>query len=964
MSMTELLRRMVRQQTVRPPALPTNIYGAVAGESPPLQAGAPQTWLWTQSAGRALPSLDEFYSSVTTAGLDAREEQGVDGVVIVRSPAQQVHLLRGVMTVPTHMAVPMSVATGSSAAEFLVMVGGVLQRRATDSVELNLALERGQHLIEVLAFSDTLGIAVPPTLEISASLEKLQAPQWREVETGYIDAPNGVTTVALSWYNDLRAGGWRLFRREQDDLGLVLTLGEANARGEFGLTLEGDQTPLLSAGEEISAGQESMGTVVDASYDVLTDSTSVRVRLELTRTKVNADWQGRPAGSGRFQELTRIGRTGSQSIVHWDDLQVKVGTVYEYKLQAYGLLDRLSFSPFSATEYIRAGDIIPPGPITFIPPYPRKDGRVVSARFITPDDEDYAGVRVYFQRHLVSGDVGTLTAEYLLDPSASWTTNQWAGHFLLVSGAALPSGGAYLIASNDATHLYPDGGIYELPSGGQAVPYQIRFESVVVTDFGKPSAEDQFSFDVIMSGGQVVSGDYVFRSFDYTGNELQAAPRWNFNPLLGDIGVPQPLIGPIMGEHLAADSSPSDGVPDGMVYVPIRFDQYTKEVWIYAAESATQPVPTPNVNDDNRRSAVVVRPPGDWAASGEWQTIHRIATTPNWYRRIYCYAIGWDGFKADPVIAEVQATSTYGSPLPPSNLEATAMPAPQSGYAMSWNTPGDSFSLLMRNQIVVFVSDSGMGQQFQDTGLPAGIPYDYTVQQYMNGRVSQQITTATATGNPATDSSSSLAPLVWAFGAPYTLNGTYGAGLGGVKIWVLDPNTHIDGDHLYLVVHMSTADASGVYTVPAVVDLGVASGTIPPAERYEYTLEGPAGETRQFYVRLMRVRAGVTAYTEPTASSTAMFSLTTPTPGLNAVADELFNEPIIRLTLTNAGTLGTDVYVSVNGSAFELGVTLAPNENNWIWSASYGDLYCFYVQARGPYGVSLPSATKCATVNP
>lgn len=959
--MVETLRKMIRQQTVKPPALPTNIYGAVPGESPPLVAGAPQRWLWAQAPSRSLPSIEEFYAAFITAGYDAREVQGENGVVIVRSATSQLHLLRGVITVPTQMTVPISVATGSTVGEFIVYVGGVLQRRAVDAVELQVSLGRGQHLIEVLAFSESLGIAVPPELEVSAMVDKLPAPQWREVTSGYMDPALGLAAVNLSWYNDVRAGGWRLFRREQDVLGIIQTVGDADVRGEFGLTFSGDQTPLLSAGEEISAGTATMGTVLSSLYDALTDLTSVRVKLELNRTVTDPDWVGRPSGSGRFKELTTITRTGNQSVVKYDDLQVRVGTVYEYRLQAYGMMDRLSLSPWSSVEYVRAGDIYPPGPIQFISPYPRAEGRRVAVRFLAPTDEDYAGVRVYFNHLVHSGSSGTLTSAHLLDAAQSWLTNQYVGHLLYMSGAALPSGGTFLISSNDATHLYTEFGFQGLVSEGTTLPYEVRFEQLVLTDFGKPGAEDQFAYETITSGGVVLSGDYVFRSFDYTGNELGVdSPRWTFDGKLSNIGVPNPIVGPLYAEALAADSSPADGIPDGMVYIPITFDKYTKEVWIYAAEAETSPVPTPSTTDDNRRSAVIVRQPGDYSSEETWGTLHKISTTPNWYRRIVCVGVGFDGVKGEPQVLEVQAASSGLPPSQPTDFTQTPLPAEQSGYTLSWTAadPG-YFTLVLRNQIVLAIWPAGSGT-FVDSGIPIGVPYDYAVQHFtFQGRVSAQVQ-ASLGGTVLVE----LDPIAWYNGTPSTAVGNFGTGVGAINLSIQDANAHLTGDHLYIDVFMSTGDGSGIYNVVKIYDIGTLLSNVAVGQVYTFQVTGIAGETRQFYARLRRVRGGTTKYTAATQVGTAMFSDRPDAPAISVVGEIQFGEPVAKITVSGAPGLQKRIYENVDGAGWNLLTTLSASIATFTTPVAYGVEHCYYATALNAYGESDPSSTDCVTVNP
>lgn len=536
----EILRRLVRQQTVQIGQPVANLYGAVAAESPPLLRPARQTWLWVRAPGRSLLDIEDFFASLNasggstggTSGMAMEEVEGRDGMLVLEPGAGIVSLVRGTVKVPNSLVLPISVATGASSGEFAIYVDGVLQRRGSDAASLRLSLDRGDHLIEVLAYTTSLGIAVPPSIEITAALDLLQKPEWRSVSPGYMDPTTGMSAVRLEWYDDPRAGGWKLMRRELDDLGPILAVGPADARGEFVLTLSGNMTQMLVRGEELSAASLTMGTVLGATYGDVDDQTSVHVRLDAALSDVSPLWVGRPCGSGQLTEIARIRRSSVQGSTRYDDVQVRNGTVYEYRLQAFSVLSDAILSPWSDLAYVRAGDVVPPGAITFKARYPRvTPSGIVVAKFSTPTDEDYAGVHVYFDRTVHTGTLAAHDAVSFTAAEPLTTGVVYSGTTLTIPSLEGDSEDLYLVTSASGPVLFVSGAISVTYAPG--VTFEVHDVRRVKTDYGTPGSDDDFTFDAVRGTGadgtenEVLSGTYHFRSFDWAGNELlSGSPAW------------------------------------------------------------------------------------------------------------------------------------------------------------------------------------------------------------------------------------------------------------------------------------------------------------------------------------------------------------------------------------------------------------------------------------------------------
>lgn len=547
-SMVDVLRRMVREQTNQVGMVVSNLYAAVAPEPPPIVVTGNQTWLYAKVPGRALISADQFMQLyASTPGHQSQVVTATNGVVIVSDTQQTLKMLRTMATVPSSINIQMTVSTGTTTAQFAVYIDGVLARRGVDSVEFSIHLDRGVHLIEVLAFTQSLGVEVPASLLLSGTLDIPGTPVWASVTSGWQDAKLGIANVQLSWYNDSRAGGWSLMRRQPTIVAPITAVGTPDQAGNFSITMDGDQHAAFHQGDEVLAGIESMGTATTAEFDPVADVTTVSMMMNPLRTDVNPLWLGRNAEVGRWAELARIRRTTAAGVISWSDNQVKVGSVYEYELIAFGVFDDSQVSNPSAIEYVVVGDHTPPGPIVFDPGYPVLLGGFVNAKYQTPIDEDYAGTNVYFRALPVfSGHTtGGNDFDHLNDTSTLLVSGEKAGWTLHivsgVNGSPLDQFGTVL--DNDAHSLLISGQWFIVPSGGWA--YELWIDQKIVTHFGVPNDQDQVSFGAVRSGGPsptvinsgapIVSGEYIFRTFDFVGNEQFGSGEvvWQLSGMVG-----------------------------------------------------------------------------------------------------------------------------------------------------------------------------------------------------------------------------------------------------------------------------------------------------------------------------------------------------------------------------------------------------------------------------------------------
>lgn len=409
----EILKQIIRQQTVSIGQPVSNLYGASPPVSPAPSIARDAVWAVMRVPGTQFSSLDEFYAAwFAQIGHAVTLVQAVEGAVAVGDAfqttsaaqigASTTYLARGSVQAEAPIVAQLEIETLQGSGDFIVYLDGVLQRRGTNRLSLTLAIDRGPHSIEVLGTASLWAVSLPPSVRVLPTNEFLDQPVWNEVVGGYVDAISAVAAVTLSWFTDTRVGGWLLRRRELIDLARILTVTAADSNNEYGVEVSGDQTAAAVIGQDLLAGRQSIGTILQASYDSDSDRTQIHLRLPPGQLGINSTWVNRVASTGQFVELARIKRTGSNPLTSYVDSRVKVGVGYDYVLLAFGLLDDFIVGPPSTIEYVRAGDATAPASIVLRTIPVVSDGRAI-IKYTTPDDTDYAGVRVYYRNELMTG---------------------------------------------------------------------------------------------------------------------------------------------------------------------------------------------------------------------------------------------------------------------------------------------------------------------------------------------------------------------------------------------------------------------------------------------------------------------------------------------------------------------------------------------------------------------------------
>jgi hypothetical protein len=536
------LKKLIYEQTQKVGVPIGNIYGVAQSTLQKLTATERSSWLALALPSRTITNIDGFYAlySSLKTGTARKIETETGAVVYENLGAETVSvLLRGSIELAQARSITFAIQLGDDQASFIAQMDGHVIKQGNGSAEIGVYLDTGMHTLEVLAASNAVGVQVPQDLRVSADFERVSAPTWISVTTGYVDAIQGQATVQLSWHIDTKAGGWRVLRRQLVELNTIQTVGVVDQTSEYSAIITGDQSALL-VGMELFAAHELMGIVlgvVPSGADSL-----VRLRLPSGRLATSDYWTGRTAMQGTFVEIQRVGRTQAAGAMSWSDNNVTGGQFYDYALQAWGFLDSNTWSALSDVRFIKAGDQTPPSAIVFVSTYPAVVDRRAIVKFTTPSESDYAGVRVYY-REKYTGTATSSTATSITNSGATFgaLTSAWTVRITSGTGA----GQERVVVSGTTTTITVDTAWQTNPDATSV--YLVYKDSPVMTDYGLPSTTDELSFAPVDTdpGGPVQ--EYQFRTFDNAFNEQidTNALVWTFDP--GDAAVSGWTSPPIVG---------------------------------------------------------------------------------------------------------------------------------------------------------------------------------------------------------------------------------------------------------------------------------------------------------------------------------------------------------------------------------------------------------------------------------
>jgi hypothetical protein len=592
LSLLESLRRLIRQDTVNVGGTVGNLHGAVRVDLGDLSEVGTQTWLALNISGTELPSLQQFLDLFAEQDTQMRLVTATDGVTSVTTKPNTVVLLRTVVTMPRGQSFPLQIALPGSGNGAAVYVNNSLVRTVQSTSSVTVSLSAGTHVLYVLASAPSLTITAPTRLTLVGETDMPRAPQWVSVTTGYMDENVGTASNVLRWASDPEVGNYRVYRREPvllADLriegdGEVLEVTDLGTNNEYSITLAGDHSAKLTRNAVLLANGESVAVVAAVIVTAVGEDedavffTEVTCRLPVGLSDAPTFLVGQLLYTGTFTEIARVTRVTSTGSVEYVDSSVMKDKAYEYALRATGLVDDTILSPMSAVQYIVSGDVVPPGPIIMADEYPRVRNRMVTVRFTTPEDLDYAGVNTYYRREIRNEAADDTFVDYnwqsfgtfgspqvsvvFSDNNEFPTTDEGLEGYSLRFDIEEFSNYVFTVQSNTAaslilTELIPqevrDAVIAAAQDG--SVGLKIYKDTQITTDEGLPNREDQFTFEA------ADYGLYYFSSFDRSRNEqaFEDAHLWEYDASQDSfIGPPVLGLRQLLAREQAVFESPED----------------------------------------------------------------------------------------------------------------------------------------------------------------------------------------------------------------------------------------------------------------------------------------------------------------------------------------------------------------------------------------------------------------------
>lgn len=569
MGLLESLRKIIWRDlnTVGSPV--GNMHGPAVVKGLPVELGSSQTWL-VHSVTGDLPLEPGLLLERLRSGGQTRLELANGGKLSLQA-------LNGVQIIHTSVASTTNTRfslqlTAEQGGEVVLFVNDQRVRKVQGSspVVVQVALPPGEHNLLLLAKTSSLEVVAPLTVSFDATKEVLQKPVLNAVATGTHDPVTGASQVTLTWAYAVLVGGYRVLRRPRVLLGTASTSTYDVGSGRLSLLFDDDVSALLQVGDSVFTEQGDLGIVTTVRIED-DDSVSATVSL-IPSAVVPAVFTGVEFYKGNYAELGRVrSETGNQGL--FVDTTCVFAEEYDYAIQAFGLFDESQLSVLSDAQYIMAGDLNPPGPIEFEPGYPRVANRNVIAKFVTPSDSDYAGVRVFFRTPTIATlNVASVAGSVITTQETGLTVNAYAGKYLRLNSSLV----SHRIISNTASTLTME----TMPS----TPAPINNDDLVIydqylvkTDYGLPGTDDEVIFEASDYG------TYYFATFDKSGNTqaIASAESWEYDPT-DDTFTTAPIVAFRQVTEAEQTVTNFSGYEDRVTYA-------IYEVYAYDVDGVTRP---------------------------------------------------------------------------------------------------------------------------------------------------------------------------------------------------------------------------------------------------------------------------------------------------------------------------------------------------------------------------------------
>lgn len=395
---TDQIHDIVDEKTNKVGGPVGNLFGKVK-EDVAKAAGAeeviPQSWYIVPLVVDRSPTLEQFINQYThdkTGFQTVNAENGTvkNGRVTTRTAVLYI------TAVEAASPFIMPIAVRAPGYDISIYLNNARQVATRDAAVASLSINTGRQFIMVLVhggIADT-SVRIPEDIPTFAMEPAPEPPIWNDKPlSDYLTPGQGTRVIKLAWNNDPFAGGWNVYRAKSAQMAEVDVVTD-NSNGTFTVEFNSVDLP-VTVGEDFYTNHFYGGKVTSVTKGVngSIPYTHLVISVAYGAPTLAADWVDEVyAKPESYQAVAAVSYSGN-SVIEWEDSDIKPNEVYVYRLTALGFLTLTTESEYSNTEWAFSNDEVAPGPVSGLAVLVGEG--ILVASYETPVDADFKGVRVY-----------------------------------------------------------------------------------------------------------------------------------------------------------------------------------------------------------------------------------------------------------------------------------------------------------------------------------------------------------------------------------------------------------------------------------------------------------------------------------------------------------------------------------------------------------------------------------------
>jgi hypothetical protein len=360
---------------------------------PDSEAGPqPQSWYHLSASVPSSASLSEFVDAYTVERSGYEVVAATDGVVRIQQPGSGRASLT-LSQVRLSGSTPLTVTVNAPGAQISLFVNRARVASGQGALETTRTLPAGAVEVAILLHggSGQATIQLPSHVNAVAAETTPAAPFFQDAaELRFLDGARGQLAVSLNWLNDPFVASWQVYRNDAQVVGFIDFFdGDADTAT---IRLVGEPAPSLVTGSSLYTKFFRLGRVL--SVEEVGGDTELVVDMDPAAAG-HANWLNQPVFlEGRYESLARVTYAEASDEITVEDSSVRADRLYLYRVTAFSFITMATESVLSAAVQAFTNDGTAPAGVTLVRAADFVRSQVHVA-FRTPDDDDFAGVRVY-----------------------------------------------------------------------------------------------------------------------------------------------------------------------------------------------------------------------------------------------------------------------------------------------------------------------------------------------------------------------------------------------------------------------------------------------------------------------------------------------------------------------------------------------------------------------------------------